>query len=217
MFGSGRAIPGFVLPAQTTAVPVVSGSSTASPSSGVSVTSTLDGVFGGAPNQCGCTPPDPNVGVGTRHVFETVNIAGIIYLKNGMLARSTFSLADFFKVSVSSFIGDPEVMFDAASGRWFVSSIVAPNNVEFAVSTSDDATGSYVLYTVSGGSSFPDQPFIGTNDDKFVISVNAFTTKFLGAQFWVFNKAELVNGASSVDFVAVGPVAGLFSAHPHDI
>jgi hypothetical protein len=180
----------------------------------VSVTSTLNGVFGGAPNQCGCTPPDTNLGVGTRHVFEVVNIAGIVYLKNGTVARSTFSLADFFKVSVSSFIGDPEVMFDATSGRWFVSSIVAPNNVEFAVSTSDDATSSYVLYTVLGGSSFPDQPFIGTNNDKFVISVNAFTTRFLGAEFWVLNKAELVRGASSVHFVTFGPDPSLFSAHP---
>ncbi len=142
------------------------------------------------------------------------NIAGIIYLKNGAIARSTFSLADFFNVPVASEIGDPEVMFDAASGRWFASSIVAPNNVEFAVSTSDDPTGTFNLYTVSGGSSFPDQPFIGTNNDKFVISVNAFTNHFLGAEFWVFSKAELVNGASSVDFVQFGPVAGLFSAHP---
>jgi hypothetical protein len=150
-------------------------------------------------------------------VFEVVNIAGIIYLKNGTLARSTFSLADFFKVSVSSFIGDPEVMFDSSSGtngRWFVSSIVAPNNVEFAVSTTDDATGSYVLYTVLGGSSFPDQPFIGTNADKFVISVNAFTTRFLGAEFWVLNKAELVRGASSVHFDTFGPDPSLFSVHP---
>ncbi len=215
LLGSGKVIPNFQLSIPTTNVAsVVTGSSTTAPSSGVSVTSNLDGVFGGAPNQCGCTPPDTNVGVGTRHVFEVVNIAGIIYLKSGVLARSTFSLADFFKVSVNSLIGDPEVMFDAASGRWFVSSIVAPNNVEFAVSTSDDATGNYVLYTVLGGSSFPDQPFIGTNDDKFVISVNAFTTKFLGAEFWVFNKAELVNGASSVNFVTIGPDPSLFSAHP---
>src|SRR5260370_41468316 len=117
--GSGRVIPNFGLTVQTAAAgPIVTVSSTTAPSAGVSVTSNLDGVFGGAPNQCGCTPPDPNVGVGTKHVFEVSNIAGVIYLKNGALARSTFSLADFFKVSVSSLIGDPEVMFDAASGRW---------------------------------------------------------------------------------------------------
>ena len=215
---SGRVIPNLAPSVQTsTPLVVASGASTTAPSQGVSVTSNFDGVFGGTPNQCGCTPPDTNVGVGTRHVFEVVNIAGIIYLKNGVLARSTFSLADFFKVSVNSLIGDPEVMFDpssSTSGRWFVSSIVAPNNIEFAVSSSDDATGSYVLYTVLGGSSFPDQPFIATNNDKFVISVNAFTTKFLGAEFFVLNKAELVNGASTVDSVTVGPDPTLFSAHP---
>ena len=182
--------------------------------SGVSVGLTLNGVFGGAPNPCGCTPPDTNVGVGPRHVFEMVNIAGIIYLKDGTIAKNTFSLGQLFQVSDSALIGDPEVMFDATSGRWFVSSIIAPNNVEFGVSTSDDPTGTFVLYTVLGGSIFPDQPFIGTNVDKFVISVNAFTNHFLGAEFWVFNKAELVNGSSSIDFVVVGPNPALFSAHP---
>src|SRR5690348_6051211 len=75
---SGRMIPNFQLAVPTTNLAsVASGRSATAPSSGVSVTSNLDGVFGGAPNQCGCTPPDPNLGVGTRHVFEAVNIAGI--------------------------------------------------------------------------------------------------------------------------------------------
>jgi hypothetical protein len=213
---SARAIPNFVpaSPTSGTGLAVNKGSVTFS-SSGVSVDLTLNGVFGGTPNLCGCTPPDPNSGVGPRHVFMTANIAGIIYLKDGTIAKNTFSLADFFNVPVNSLIGDPEVMFDASSGRWFVSSIVAPNNVEFAVSTSDDPTGTFMLYSVSGGSIFPDQPFIGTNNDKFVISVNAFTTHaFAGALFWVFSKTQLVNGASTVDFVAVGPNPALFSAHP---
>ncbi len=175
----------------------------------------LNGVFGGAPNPCGCTPPDPNSGVGPRHVFEMVNIAGIIYLKDGTVAKSTFSLADFFGVPLSAEIGDPEVMFDASSGAWFASSIVAPNDVRFAVSTSPDPTGTFILYQVSGGSIFPDQPFIGTSDDKFVISVNAFTFHgFAGALFWVFNKAELVSGAATVDFVANGPDPTMVSVHP---
>jgi len=213
---SPRTIPNFALPDQTsvTSLSANAGSVTFS-SSGVIVSSTFNGVFGGAPNPCGCTPPDPNLGVGPRHVFMTANIAGIIYLKDGTIAKNTFSLSDFFNVPLNSLIGDPEVMFDAASGRWFVSSIVAPNNVEFAVSTSDDPTGTFVLYYVSRGSIFPDQPFIGTNNDKFVISVNAFTTHaFVGALFWVFNKAELVNGAATVNFVAVGPNPSLFSTHP---
>ena len=210
-----RTIPNFSPASQTGAGLVSNTGSAASSSAVVNVGLTLNGVFGGVPNPCGCTPPDPNSGVGPRHVFMTANIAGIIYLKDGTIAKNTFSLSDFFNVPVNSLIGDPEVMFDSSSNRWFVSSIVAPNNVEFGVSTSDDPTGTFVLYTVSGGNIFPDQPFIGTNNDKFVISVNAFNPhSFAGALFWVFNKAELVSGAATVDFVAVGPNAALFSAHP---
>ncbi len=194
---------------------VASGTSVVSFSATVTATQVLDGVFGGAPNPCGCTPPDPNVGVGPRHVFEVANIAGVIYHKDGTVARSTFSLADFFGVPVSSFIGDPEVMFDAASSTWFVSSIIAPNDVIFAVSTSADPTGTFILYTVSGGAIFPDQPFIGTSDDKFVISVNAFGARgFAGALFWVFNKAELVRGAATIHFVTRGPDPSFASIHP---
>lgn len=193
---------------------VAKGSSISPTTPGVTVSTNLNGVFGGAPNPCGCTPPDPNLGVGPKHVFMMANIAGIIYNTDGTIAKNTFSLADFFKVSVANEIGDPEVMFDSASNRWFASSITAPNNVEFAVSTTSDPTGTFVLYTVSGGSIFPDQPFIATNNDKFVISVNAFTTKFVGAEFWVFNKSELVAGQSTIDFTLVGPNSSLFSAHP---
>ena len=212
---SGRSIP-LLAPAQagpSTGVSKVSSITVVT--SSITTNLVLNGVFGGAPNQCGCTPPDTNLGVGPRHVFEVANIAGIIYNKDGTVAKNTFSLADFFAVPVSSEIGDPEAMFDAASGRWFVSSIVAPNNVEFAVSTSDDPTSTFTLYTILGGSIFPDQPFIGTNTDKFVVSVNAFTkTAFVGAEFWVFNKSELVKGLATVHFVAIGPNPSLFSAHP---
>ncbi len=213
--GLTRTITSLAPIVKTVGSSVAPGSSVRSLSSTVTTAQVLDGVFGGAPNQCGCTPPDPNAAVGPKHVFEVTNIAGIIYHKDGTLARSTFSLADFFGVPVSSLIGDPEVMFDAASNRWFVSSIVAPNNVMFAVSTGTDPTGTFVLYKVLGGAIFPDQPFIGTSDDKLVISVNAFGHGgFAGALFWIFNKAELVRGATTVDFVTQGPDPSFASVHP---
>ena len=44
--------------------------------------------------------------------------------------------------------------------------------------------------------------------------MNAFTNHFLGAELFVLNKSEIVNGAASIDSVTVGPDPSLFSAHP---
>jgi hypothetical protein len=49
-----------------------------------------------------------------------VNVIGAVYLKSGVLNR-TFDLHPFFNVTSSDYIGDPKVLFDAPSGRWFAS------------------------------------------------------------------------------------------------
>ena len=176
----------------------------------------LDGVPGGSPNPCGCSPPDPNNAVGPNHVFEMVNLAGIIYLKNGTVAKSTFSLSAFFKLSGS--ISDPEVLYDAISGRWFASIIdVSNDNVQIAVSTSSDPTSTFNLYSVSAGTNVPDQPFIGTSEDKFAVSANDFDSFFgtyTGVQYWIMNKAELVNGSSTVQFSTNTPDSSMFTLRP---
>ena len=56
----------------------------------------LEGAPGGSPNPCGCSPPDVIVGAGPNHVFEMVNLAGIIYTKAGAVAKATFGLDSFF-------------------------------------------------------------------------------------------------------------------------
>jgi hypothetical protein len=194
-----------------------SSASASNNSLGVSTGLILEGVSGDLPNPCACTPPDPNLGVGPGHVFEMVNAAGVIYAKNGTLVKGTFSLATFFNLPGSS-VSDPQVFYDSASGRWFASILDLTNpRVQFAVSTTSDPTGTFHIYSVSSGRSVPDQPFIGTNDDKFVISANDFSssgTTFLGVQYWVLNKSELVSGASSVHFVTSAPDTTMFTLRP---
>ena len=68
----------------------------------------LEGAAGGPPNPCACTPPDGAVGAGPNHVFEMVNIAGIIYTKAGAVAKATFGLDGFFNLPASS-LSDPQV------------------------------------------------------------------------------------------------------------
>ena len=191
------------------------------PSSATPLTPTvglvLEGAVGGSPNPCACTPPDGAVGAGPNHVFSQVNTAGIIYTKTGTLVRGTFALDSFFGVPGHS-LSDPQVSFDAGSGRWFSSIIdISTNNVLVAVSTSNDPTGTFNLYSISDPNHLPDQPVTGTNDDKYVVSVNDFNTagtSFIGVHYFVLNKAELVAGATTIDMAQNTPDPNMFSLHP---
>src|SRR5712664_2976004 len=177
----------------------------------------LEGAPGGSPNPCGCSPPDVIVGAGPNHVFEMVNLAGIIYTKAGAVAKATFGLDSFFGLPASS-ESDPQVSFDPSSGRWFASIIDIPGaRVVFAVSTSNDPTGTFNLYSVSDTGNLPDQPVTGTNDDKYVISVNDFNsagTRYLGVHYWVVNKSDVVSGSTTVNFATNTPDSTMFSLHP---
>jgi hypothetical protein len=206
---------GFV-PADEAAKTVANEPSTSSPLT-TTVGLILEGAQGASPNPCACTPPDGAVGAGPNHIFSMVNTAGIIYTKSGSLVRSTFGLDSFFGVPGAS-LSDPQVSFDAGSGRWFASIIdISTNQVLIAVSTSNDPTGTFNLYALTDGANLPDQPVTGTNDDKYVVSVNDFNsagTSFLGVHYWVLNKSELVAGASTIHFATNTPDPNMFSLHP---
>lgn len=177
----------------------------------------LDGASGSSPNPCGCSPPDPNNGVGPNHVFEMVNLAGIIYSKNGSLVKPVFGLDSFFNLPASS-MSDPQVMYDNMSGRWFVSIVNIPaGSVVFGVSTSNDPTGTFNFYSVSTGTNLPDQPFIATSNDEFAISVNVFNSRgtvYLGVKWWIMNKSQLVKGSSTIDLVTINPDSTMAALHP---
>ena len=177
----------------------------------------LEGAVGGFPNPCSCSPPDGAVGVGPNHVFSMVNTAGIIYTKTGSLVRGTFSLDNFFGVPGHR-LSDPQVSFDASSGRWFASDVnIDTLQVLVAVSTSSDPTGTFNLYTINDPGHLPDQPVTGTNDDKYVVSVNDFSTtspSFIGVHYFVLNKSELVAGASTIDMAQNVPDPNMASLHP---
>ena len=206
---------GFVPPGEATKT-IVSSSTTSPQVPSATVNLVLQGVPGGSPNPCGCTPPDPNNAVGPNHVFEMVNEAGIIYLKNGTVAKPTFPLSTFFGLSGS--MSDPQIMYDLVSGRWFASIIdVSTDNVRVAVSVNNDPTGTFNLYAITTGGNVPDQPFIGTSNDKFVVSANDFNARrgnFVGVQYWVLNKAELVNGNSTIDFSTTTPDSTMVTLRP---
>lgn len=164
-------------------------------------------------------PPDVQLDVGPNHVMEMVNFVGEIWNKQGSSVK-TFTLKSFYNTG-TDFIFDPRVLYDTISGVWFAS--IADSNsssVLVAVSTSNDPTASWWIYQFSAtAGTCADQPIIAVSNDKLVISTNNFnglcgnTGIYIGAQYWIVNKTEMLTG-SSVHYFYHGPDNTLFAVHP---
>src|SRR2546428_1536187 len=165
------------------------------------------------------TPPDVQVAVGPNHVVEMVNVLGRISTKQGVEVR-TFLLDSFFGVPSTDFISDPKIHFDTASGRWFTSiTDVTTGRVLLEVSKSADPAVLWNAYSVSTITGCADQPLLGFSDLVVLISANDFSSctsgnpSYLGVQYWVLNKTDLLSGAT-LRTMSFGPDPTLFSVHP---
>ncbi len=194
----------------------------------IHVQKSIAGSPGTNPNPCRCSPPDMGLGASDKFVVQMVNLAGTIYRTSGSVAKSTFSLSDFWFLPVRGGplgigMSDPQVLFDAGAGRWYASiiDVFDVNRVNFAVSATDDPTGTWFIYRVVAFSrlptrtTLPDQPYIGYSDDKFLITANDFefdatftAAVFIGVQYWILNKAEMLSGNRFIDLVTNTPGSG---------
>jgi hypothetical protein len=157
------------------------------------------------------------VAAGPNYLFEAVNLEGEIFTKSGSAVKS-FSLYNFFNVSTSDKLTDPRVVFDPTSGRWFATtSIFGPSSAygwNLAVSATSDPTGTWYVYKYTTSGSFPDFPKIGVNSNKVVLTGDAFSgSNFLGTEFIVFNKSEVMAGAATTP-AFFGPPQGGFAIEP---
>src|SRR3989442_1723633 len=200
--------------------PVQAGSSPLPPETAVPVEG-FEGLHFGAngPFTIRLTPPDVQVAVGPHHVVEMVNVLGRISTKQGVEVR-TFPLDSFFGVLSTDFISDPKIHFDSASSRWFASiTDVTTGSVLLEVSKSDDPAVLWNAYSVSTITGCADQPLLGFSDLVVLISANDFSSctsgnpSYLGVQYWVLNKTDLLSGALART-MSFGPDPTLFSVHP---
>jgi hypothetical protein len=164
----------------------------------------------------GFIPPDNATAAGPNHIFQMVNVVGAVFNKvTGAKIGANINLSTFFGTGGQG-LSDPIIRFDPTSDRFFAAIITtdAPLKWVLAVSTSNDPTGSFVLYSFAPSpSNCTDYPNMGISDDKVVLTANAFTNcsgSFLGAEAVVINKANLVAGvAAGATFLA--PDAGAFT------
>jgi hypothetical protein len=170
-----------------------------------------------------CNPPDMGLAVGPNQVVQMVNLEMNIFWKSGILLQSKNMSQFWFGPGASQVpLSDPEVIYDVSSQRFFATIVQVPVDDLVAVSLSNNATGAWQIYRVpypapvAGSSVFPDRPLLGVSDDKVIISANDFSTAgpYVGAQYWIFNKNEMLAGASRVDNATLGPFRNQESVYP---
>src|SRR5216684_8196274 len=120
-------------------------------------------------------PPDTNGAVGAKQFVQIVNVTIAVYDKStGALQLGPAAIhtlwTGFGGPCEAGNGGDPVVLYDQLAGRWFVSQLqfnsdFSSNQECIAVSTTSDATGSYVRYQFDFGAQLPDYPKFGVWPD----------------------------------------------------
>jgi hypothetical protein len=164
---------------------------------------------------CNCAPPDTDGEVGATQYVQLVNRGMQVFNKStgaSMLGPIDIEViwSGFGGVCASTGFGDPVVLYDQMADRWLVSQFAGPAGVPthecVAVSTTNDATGSWNRYDFLLGSNFFDYPKIGAWPDAYYMSMNVFNaagTIFLGPQPFALDRAAMLAGAAAT-FVTPG-------------
>ena len=163
---------------------------------------------------CSCAPPDTNGEVGATQYVQMVNEGLQVFDKGtgssvlGPIGISTL-WSGFGGVCETSGAGDPVVLYDQLADRWVVTQFAGgsiPTDECVAVSTTDDATGTWFRYDFHLGSNFFDYPKLGVWPDAYYMSMNVFNaagTSFLGPQPFALDRAAMLTGAAAT-FITPG-------------
>jgi len=137
-------------------------------------------------------PPDSCGAAGPNHFVEVVNRNFAVYDKSTGEELINILLGAFLPGSN----GDPRVLFDQYSDRWFVIVCDFDTRIYLAVSTSDDPTESWFKcnFVVSQGSDagkWPDYPTLGVDE------VGIYTAAYMigggnGMSIFALDKAPLI-------------------------
>jgi hypothetical protein len=183
----------------------------------------IDGVTG---DPSGVAPPDTQGAAGDNVTDQYVTIVNEVYAVYNKLTGATILPPTSIDAIWSGFSGgcstgnggDVVVLFDNAASRWVVSQL-GPGFTSYciAVSTTDDATGSYARYEFDFGSNIPDYPKLGVWPDAYYWTSNTFQggSNFIGAMPCAYDRASMLSGgpANAICFQEPSSVASLLPAH----
>ena len=208
-YSATEAVPGAPAPA-----PAAAAAATRSPSVNFNGVSSRDSQVTNF--QAMFEPPDQGLCEGNGFVLEQVNSAYRIYRTTGRSLRGPFNINDLFNVGRKQFTSDPRCWFDRSTQTWFatilfINGAFTASSLLIAVRHNPDPRGPFKVYSIDttdpGGNGCPclgDQPRIGIDQTNLYVTADEFSLKgpeFNGAEMWVIDKADLVNGVASPHFV----------------
>jgi hypothetical protein len=163
-----------------------------------------NGDYGFVPN---AAPPDTNGAVGATQYVQWVNESFAVFDKTtgvplfGPVAGNTL-WQGFGGGCEANNDGDPIVQYDKAANRWVFTQFsvsTLPYLQCVAVSTTNDARGTYNRYSFNYGSQFPDYPKLGVWPDAYYVTYNIFTNgqTFAGPKACAWDRAAMLAGATA--------------------
>ena len=181
---------------------------------GKSQTPAPDLSFEGVTNLCGCYPPDTNGDVGGTQYMEWVNTSYAVYDKNTgaqiQAPRTGNTLFAGVPVCSTTNSGDPVTIYDQFAHRWVASQFGPTGNPPYyqcvAVSTTDDATGTWCAYGFNvHNTKFNDYPKMGVwpSQHAYMMTANQFGADgFGGVGVWALERDQMIaNGCPAARFI----------------
>jgi len=156
-------------------------------------------------------PPDTTLAVSPTQIVQWVNTQFAVYDKAGnpllpapgfLNGNQIWSALPAGSLCRQFNRGDPILQYDKFAQRWILSQFAfnadfSQNAQCFAVSTTSNALGSYVLYQYNFGNSLPDYGKLGVWTDAYYMSYNMFSNNannFGGGQACAYDRAAMIAG-----------------------
>jgi hypothetical protein len=170
-------------------------------------------------------PSDTQMAAGPTALVELVNFTGQVFHKNGTAASSLFRLGSFFGFASTYFPGDPRVVFDPSTQRWYATAMGytsggLASQVRLNVSATSNPLGTWYRYLIFNSATvICDQPKLGYSSDKLIIGCTDFNARFsppndfVGGVIIAVNKSRVMAGAT-VLVGHYGPDLTLFGLVP---
>jgi autotransporter-associated beta strand protein len=154
----------------------------------------------------GIVPPDTMGAVGQNHFTVLVNGRYKTFNKTGTQLQSMtdtafFGSAGYAGEASQPIFGDPRIVFDPLSGRWFAMNFTdasTNNRLVLAVSENADPTGTWKSVTIqTSGGNFADYPTLGIDANGVYIGTNNFGNGSQQSLFTLTKPSLLWTGTGS--------------------